>query len=263
VSDFCPSELSIEERQIRNIVMERTIRNMYGKSMFDVYNEHFAPALNIYVKMLESGKHPDELELTKLLHDKASEINRNFINELGRYMYRVGIWGLKKYPDLSKASYDLMTMCECCHFHTFYTTLFREFNKENERFKVFRINFQLASIGNAYRLTYVDGKCVPMSQEAAFELHRYAKYAIKFVIEGNVKENLSRKIIKKDLKNLLKEYSTFVLTKEKYQVQIDIYYPNKNKRKVMRLFLVRYKDHAFTEVDFKVPIAIQAFPGGN
>ena len=45
MADFAPSELNLDERRVRNIVMEKAILKQYGKSIDDVYNDYFKPAI--------------------------------------------------------------------------------------------------------------------------------------------------------------------------------------------------------------------------
>ena len=159
------SELNSKERKVRNAIMTRAVRSMYGKSTEEIFNGYFRPALISYVNFLKNGGTPDTSKLYNVLHEKASEINKRFVDELHSYVHSNGkltICG-ECLPKLTKANYDIMVMCECCHFHTFYTTLFNKNEKGQERFKVYRINFQLASCGFGDSLAYVDGEYIPLT----------------------------------------------------------------------------------------------------
>lgn len=260
MGDFCPSELNSDERKIRNIVMEKAIRDMYGKSMDEVYEDYFKPAIEAYIESLKHGQDPNTSKLGKAIHDKTIEINERFVSELHSYMCKTTNWKNKNLPVLSKSSFDIIVMCESCHFHTFYTSIFKDCYKDNERFKVLRINFQLANIGSADRLTYVDGKYTPMSNSSALEIHRYTRAVHDITKENSINSRLPAKSLKSIFNNTLRNYSTSHLTSENYKIGIDIYQIRNGKNKLVNVYLTKYNDDK-TAVEFNVPIMSRALAG--
>lgn len=258
MADFAPSELNLDERRVRNIVMEKAMLKQYGKSIDDVYNDYFKPAIAAYVEYVKKGYNPESVELVHALREKTTEINKAFIVELGKYMYQIGEYrNTKFYSQLGKLNYDIITMCECCHFHTFYTSIFKKLNKDNNRFKVYRINFQLANIGESHKLVYIDNKYVPMSNETILEIHNYTKHVFERVIVGNVTNRNSKKHIKTQLANSVKHVTTSNCQSEglKLSVHVDEL-GSKHKYKQVSVCLSRPNTDGGSTKELSVPVLV-------
>ena len=221
--------------------------------------------INYLRNFLKNGGTPDTSKLYNVLHEKASEINKRFVDELHSYVHSNGkltICG-ECLPKLTKANYDIMVMCECCHFHTFYTTLFNKNEKGQERFKVYRINFQLASCGFGDSLAYVDGEYIPLSQVAICELHNYTNAARRALSSRSISSRHRTPDIYEAIYNDTRHVSMENITKENYKIGVNVYTPYKGKHKVVNVTLSRYADSNFIAEYWEVPVFTRILPGDN